>query len=540
MKWSVGSWMLLATLIFAVGCHSLPETEIPPVGYDLAPVFRRAAAGQPITVAAIGGSITQADHECWINDLLRKRYPQSTITTVNAGMSATGSELGVFRLRKDVLDHRPDLVLIEFAVNDNGLPDEAAIRYVESLVVRLKSLPKPPAVVLVRAASRTPAPDRLQPVAEHYRLLHVDTQAPLEKHLAEQNLQWLDLMTDDVHPNETGHAFYGRTILGALEPFMAAAEEEGPSSGTAYLPAPLSARPLILDGDMQLLSETLYQATGWRPGPAPQDWWRCFFPGAVWADGPDAELMVPVAARMAGVLYLLKADDQGSFYLTLDEGLPQLVNCAYRGGYEYRVFGPDLAEKEHRISALTRFDSKRPVGIGWLLTAQREGDFWTPAEQGDYPAARLKKWRFAAIPAAEWEWSGPYGGERPTLEDQSDLEVVFPPELEQGEWRKVGGYGEVVDFAALTGRNDRGVAYARTTLQSRRGGPRMLALKLDYFAKVWLNGKLIRTIADGHGNTQDPVYLPVVLQPGPNELLIKLHSGSRGNQFSLAVEEEVP
>ena len=35
-------------------------------------------------------------------------------------MGGTGSDLGVFRLQHDVLRQRPDLVFIEFAVNDAG------------------------------------------------------------------------------------------------------------------------------------------------------------------------------------------------------------------------------------------------------------------------------------------------------------------------------------------------------------------------------------------------------------------------------------
>jgi broad specificity polyphosphatase/5'/3'-nucleotidase SurE len=43
-------------------------------------------------------------------------------------MSATGSSLGVFRIERDIIAHQPDLVAIEFCVNDSGFTDEQAVR----------------------------------------------------------------------------------------------------------------------------------------------------------------------------------------------------------------------------------------------------------------------------------------------------------------------------------------------------------------------------------------------------------------------------
>jgi hypothetical protein len=34
--------------------------------------------------------------------------------------------LGVFRLERDVIAYQPDIIFIEFAVNDNGVPTRAS------------------------------------------------------------------------------------------------------------------------------------------------------------------------------------------------------------------------------------------------------------------------------------------------------------------------------------------------------------------------------------------------------------------------------
>ena len=86
-------------------------------------VLRKAACGEAITVAGLGGSITQGvaaksygngrgnnarefsdalgGEKCWLDrtaDSLRLRYPASQVTSVNAGIGATPSFLGTFTI----------------------------------------------------------------------------------------------------------------------------------------------------------------------------------------------------------------------------------------------------------------------------------------------------------------------------------------------------------------------------------------------------------------------------------------------------------
>jgi lysophospholipase L1-like esterase len=82
--------------------------------------FHKLAVQQKATIAFLGGSITQA--KGWrtqTTDYLRRNFPGSTIKTINAGLNGTGSTLGALRLNYDVLRHKPDLIFVEFAVNDS-------------------------------------------------------------------------------------------------------------------------------------------------------------------------------------------------------------------------------------------------------------------------------------------------------------------------------------------------------------------------------------------------------------------------------------
>lgn len=105
----------------------------------LANFFAKAREGAELTVAYFGGSITAANGwrpqtTAW----LKERYTKARFTEVNAAIGGTGSDLGVFRLQQDVLSHRPDLVFVEFAVNDGGAPPEQIYRCMEGIVRQIR------------------------------------------------------------------------------------------------------------------------------------------------------------------------------------------------------------------------------------------------------------------------------------------------------------------------------------------------------------------------------------------------------------------
>lgn len=92
-------------------------------------------AGKPVTIAYLGGSITAMNG--WRNkttDWFRKTFPNNTFTEVHASIGGTGSDLGAFRVGRDALQHKPDLLFVEFATNDGGAAPEAIWRSMEGIV----------------------------------------------------------------------------------------------------------------------------------------------------------------------------------------------------------------------------------------------------------------------------------------------------------------------------------------------------------------------------------------------------------------------
>lgn len=116
----------LVTVSFAEEDFSTAVEATPRLG--VGNFLAKARAGQPVTVAYFGGSITAQGSDVtkkggWrvkTTQWLREKFPQTRVTEVNAAIGGTGSGLGVYRYGHDVLVHNPDLVFVEFACNDGG------------------------------------------------------------------------------------------------------------------------------------------------------------------------------------------------------------------------------------------------------------------------------------------------------------------------------------------------------------------------------------------------------------------------------------
>ena len=62
------------------------------------------------------------------------QFPNAKVEEINAAVGGTGSDLGVFRVDSDVLESKPDLLLVEFAVNDRKTPPDLIRKAIEGIV----------------------------------------------------------------------------------------------------------------------------------------------------------------------------------------------------------------------------------------------------------------------------------------------------------------------------------------------------------------------------------------------------------------------
>lgn len=153
--------------------------------WRLKKAMEKAARGEDVYIAYIGGSITQGagakpiNTNCYAYQSYLRfkemfgRNGGDNIHYIKAGVGGTPSQLGIIRYERDILRDgqvEPDIVIVEFAVNDAG--DETRGVCYESLVLKILEAENKPAVILLFSVFENDwnLQDRLAPVGEHYNL----------------------------------------------------------------------------------------------------------------------------------------------------------------------------------------------------------------------------------------------------------------------------------------------------------------------------------------------------------------------------------
>ncbi len=218
--------------------NSLVSTGDP---YRFAKAFAKAAAGEEVIVAAIGGSITEGmnasnkANNCYAAKLvswMQDKFSNNKITLINAGESGTPSKLGVMRVQKQVLDAKPDIVFVEFAVND-GSDADSNTAY-EGLVRKILNSETEPAVGLLFTVNEVGYSNQpnMAKTGEHYGLPMVSIPDSIYAEVQAGNMLWDDYSNDDVHPHTEGHAMVGELLAYCMEAVYEQARTALPESYT--------------------------------------------------------------------------------------------------------------------------------------------------------------------------------------------------------------------------------------------------------------------------------------------------------------------
>ncbi len=157
---------------------------------------------------------------------LNARFPTAVVNTIVTAIGGEHSAQGAARFRRDVLSHRPDLLFIDYAINDTNLsPDEMERAWRDMITTARKNHV---VVVLVMPTGTVPhdlgdPADPLSVRAEVIRGLGRRFGLPV----ADVSARWQEaidagtpkesLLSHYYHPNKAGHEIAAAEILATLD-----------------------------------------------------------------------------------------------------------------------------------------------------------------------------------------------------------------------------------------------------------------------------------------------------------------------------------
>lgn len=305
----------------------------------------RARAGEPLTVAFFGCSLTwganstdpqETSYRAHIARRLRERYPLVQWRFVDAAIGGTDSRLGVFRFDRDVARHQPDLVFVDFTLNDHPLlADVDRLASYEAIIRRcIGGLRIPTVQVLLCAKDMVACLDlerfrtrtAHRAIAEAYGCAVGDAFAHMQD-LHRLGRLDLDAVWDDpedtCHPGDEGYRHYADA---AWAGFTRAIDQ----GLTGRMPArPLHAETYARTLRCRLASLAL--PAGWTPGKPTRiaAWYDCLMSrwlddeavGRTAASG-DSPAAWELRIRGASILIFGEATAKSGRLRVLIDGLP--------------------------------------------------------------------------------------------------------------------------------------------------------------------------------------------------------------------------
>ena len=198
-------------------------------------LMKRAANGESLVIGFLGGSITQGSlsstpKTCYaylVYEWWKKSFPNAEFSFVNGGIGGTTSHYGGARAWKDVLCYRPDIVTVDFSVNDDA--NEFFEETYEGTLRRLLMAPSAPAVVVLNNVfydTGKNAQDYHNRIADHYGIPHVSIKDTIFPDVESGKIVRADITPDNLHPNDKGHRLVADEICKLLDSIKAEVEEE--------------------------------------------------------------------------------------------------------------------------------------------------------------------------------------------------------------------------------------------------------------------------------------------------------------------------
>lgn len=336
---------------------------------------KRALAQKQLTIGFLGGSITEnrVPHN-WPESIIRfflSNYPGLQLTIENAAIGATGSDFGLIRVDQDIVAKKPQLVFIEYAVNDWWTNPQTRMQQMEGIIRRLKSYGHCDIVLIytylqemysdLMEDSMPSIITEYESLASHYNLNSVYSGFYAFQQVKQGLLKFEEWLPDGLHPHYRGSEVYALSIkemiqLGLTYPII----------DQSTLPKPLE--PNNWEHARRIpLSSIHLPNTFYRKRSSTQ----AFVDDVIFSSAIGATLEIPFTGR--GLVLVFDFGKRSSeFKYSIDGGNVEVSKrdrpawCGYSGWLRPFVIGGQLESKPHMLT-LEIIHGNRPDCEGSLF-----------------------------------------------------------------------------------------------------------------------------------------------------------------------------
>lgn len=351
-------FVVLLSMIFTVPTVTSQAQPAKTSAPSFAKFDRRAREGARLNVVFFGASLTWGanasdpqltSYRAQMARRFEAAYPDAHFRFWDSAIGGTGSQLGAFRFERDVLRRQPDLLLLDFSLNDdlNGHDVERLASY-ESIVRRAIAEANCPVELVFFPGAREVRLSKLalsrvaahREIARAYNASTGDAIALMRQQVENGAVsveQLWPLATDQTHPGDRGYELYAQAAWQGYQKAVA-------DQLVCRVPTQMLHAPTYLHTARVRLS-SLGVPSGWNVGQPNRTsaWYDALMSRwlddetiATRAKAPDAAQPAPFAVSFRGSMALLFGEStlQSGKYRVMIDGQPS----PFKDGDEPGVF----------------------------------------------------------------------------------------------------------------------------------------------------------------------------------------------------------
>lgn len=318
-------------------------------------------------VAFLGGSITEMfGWRNFVQEELKRRYPETKFTFIDAGIGSTGSTPHAFRLENDVLKTaKPDLLFFEASVNDhtNGFSKDEQIKGVEGVVAHaLKANPNMDIVYLhfIYEPTRDEAMLGIEPevyknqeeVCKRYNIPSINFIDAICAAMKQNLLNWHEF--GGTHPAQLGHKYYEKAIFQLFDKLQSGSKNIKPHKLPKNKIDKFSyAKGRFIDIKNAKIKKGFEISENWQPSVKAGTRKGFVNVPMLSASSPDAELELKFKGTAIGI-FCATGPDAGIIEYSIDGGdFKKLDTCTNWSPHLYIpwvfMLEKELPDKSHKL-----------------------------------------------------------------------------------------------------------------------------------------------------------------------------------------------